>query len=105
MGSAREMGQGEGTLSTAAGMVAGARRDFDGLNRELAQHIEATQAAWTGHGGSAFTALGRAWHEKQSTIVSALDRFATSLRSTEMDNLSTDDVQSGAFARNLQRLG
>jgi uncharacterized protein YukE len=105
MSPAQEMGQGEGTLSTAAGMVADAKRDFDRLNNELASHIEVARAAWAGAGGSAFTSLGLAWHEKQATVVGALDHFETSLRSTESDNLGTDDAQSSAFARTHQRLG
>jgi uncharacterized protein YukE len=105
MSSAPEMGQGRGTLSLAAGMVTHARGDFDRLDGELVQHIEAAQATWAGQGGSAFTALGRAWAEKQRTIVSALDHFEASLRATEKDNLTTDDTQSAALTRQQQRLG
>jgi WXG100 family type VII secretion target len=103
--SSAEMGQGEGTLSAAAGMVADAKHDFDRLNNELIQHIDSAKATWSGQGGSAFNTLGHAWHEKQTTIVSALNQFEASLRSTEKDNTSTDDTQSSAFARNQQRLG
>jgi WXG100 family type VII secretion target len=99
------MGQGEGTLSTAAGMVADAKHDFDRLNSQLVQHIDAAKATWSGQGGTAFNSLGHAWHEKQATIVSALNQFEASLRSTEKDNTSTDDTQSSAFSRNQQRLG
>jgi WXG100 family type VII secretion target len=105
MSSANEMGQGHGTLSAAAGMVADAKHDFDRLNSELVQHIDAAKATWAGQGGTAFSALGHAWAEKQRTIVSALNQFEASLRSTEKDNTSTDDTQSAAFARNHQRLG
>jgi WXG100 family type VII secretion target len=105
MSSAQEMGQGEGTLSTAAGMVADAKHDFDRLNSQLVQHIDSAKAKWSGQGGSAFNNLGHAWHEKQATIVSALNQFEASLRSTEKDNTSTDDTQSSAFSRNQQRLG
>ncbi|HEX3929650.1 MAG TPA: hypothetical protein VHW64_03025 [Nocardioides sp.] len=102
---APEMGQGHGTLSTAAGMVADARSDLDRLDRELVDHIDIARSAWAGRGGSAFSALGQAWAEKQRTIVGALDRFESSLRSTEKDNLGTDEVQSAAFGRHQQRLG
>lgn len=105
MSSANEMGQGQGTLTTAAGMVADAKHDFDRLNSELVQHIDAAKAKWSGQGGTAFNALGHAWAEKQRTIVSALNQFEASLRSTEKDNTSTDDTQSAAYARNQQRLG
>jgi uncharacterized protein YukE len=102
--SSAEMGQGEGTLSTAAGMVVDAKHDFDRLNNELAQHIEAAKTQWTGHGGSAFHSLGIAWHEKQKTILSALNQFEASLRSTEKDNTSTDHTQGASYARTHQRL-
>lgn len=105
MSSAQEMGQGEGTLSTAAGMVADAKHDFDRLNNELVQHIDAAKAKWVGRGGTAFHTLGTAWHEKQKTIVSALNQFEASLRSTEKDNTTTDDTQSSAYTRHQQRLG
>jgi uncharacterized protein YukE len=105
MSSAPEMGQGQGALSAAAGMVAGARHDFDRLTNELVQHIDAATAAWSGQGGTAFNSLGHAWSEKQRTITSALDRFEASLRSTETDNISTDDSQAGAFTHNQRRLG
>jgi uncharacterized protein YukE len=105
MSSANEMGQGQGTLSAAAAMVADAKHDFDRLNNELVQHIDAAKAKWAGQGGTAFNALGHAWSEKQRTIVSALNQFEASLRSTEKDNVGTDDTQSAAFTRNQQRLG
>jgi uncharacterized protein YukE len=105
MPSAHEMGQGQGTLSAAAGMVADAKHDFDRLNDELVEHIDAAKARWAGQGGTAFNALGHAWSEKQRTITSALDQFEASLRSTEKDNTSTDGTQSAAFSRNQQRLG
>jgi uncharacterized protein YukE len=105
MSAAAEMGQGQGTLSTAAGMVADAQRDFDRLDHELVQHLDAARATWAGQGGSAFIALGCAWSEKQRTIVSALSQFEASLRSTERDNLATDDDQSAAYTRQHQRLG
>jgi WXG100 family type VII secretion target len=105
MSSAQEMGQGRGALSAAAGIVADARHDFDRLDSELVQHIEAARAAWSGQGGAAFQALGHTWSAKQRTIVGALNRFEASLRSTEKDNTATDDTQSAAFTRHQQRLG
>ena len=105
MSSSNEMGQGQGTLSAAAGMVVDAKHDFDRLNSQLVQHIDSAKAKWGGQGGTAFNSLGHAWSEKQRTIVSALNQFEASLRSTEKDNTSTDDTQSSAFTRNQQRLG
>lgn len=100
-----EMGQGEGTLSAAAARVAGARHDFDRLDSELVQHLDAARASWTGQGGTAFTTLALAWSDRQRTITGALDGFADSLRSTEADNTDTDAAQSATFARTRQRLG
>ena len=105
MSSTNEMGQGRATLSVAAGRVADARHDFDRLDHELVQHLDAARAAWSGQGGSAFTSLGHAWSEKQRTITAALDGFEASLRSTETDNTTTDEAQSAAFTRSRQRLG
>lgn len=99
------MGQGQGTLSAAAELVAGARGDLDRLDRELVGHIESARAAWSGRGAAAFTALGLAWSDKQRVIVGALAGFEAALRSTEKDNLGTDDAQSAAFHRHQQRLG
>ena len=105
MSPASTMGQGHGTLSAAATMVADARHDLDRLDRELMQHVEAAQASWAGQGGAAFTAVGVAWSERQRTIVGSLDELAASLRATERDNVATDESQSAAFARCQQRLG
>jgi WXG100 family type VII secretion target len=105
MSSAQQMGQGQGALSAAAGMVADAKHDFDRCNNELVQHIDSAKATWAGQGATAFTSLGYAWSEKQRTITDALHQFEASLRSTEKDNTRTDDTQSSAFARNQQRLG
>ncbi len=105
MSSANEMGQGRATLSMAAGRVADARHDFDSLDHELVQHLDAARAMWSGQGSTAFTALGRAWAEKQQVIVGALDGFEAALRATETDNTSTDEAQSAVFVRHQQRLG
>jgi uncharacterized protein YukE len=99
------MGQGQGTLSAAGALVAGAREDFDRLDHELVTHLGEARALWGGQGGSAFQALGQAWSERQRTIVNALDRLGEALRSTERDNLGTDELQSAAFARTQLRLG
>lgn len=104
MSSAGQMGQGQATLSVAAGMVAEAKADFDRFNNELVHHIDSARTSWTGQGGRAFTSLGHAWAERQRTITDALDRFEASLRSTEKDNTGTDDAQSSAFTRNRTRL-
>jgi uncharacterized protein YukE len=105
MSAAPEMGQGHGTLSRAAAMVADARVDFERFNRELVGRIDSARATWVGQGGTAFNALGHAWSEKQRTITHALDGFEAALRGTERDNTATDDLQSSAFIRSQQRLG
>lgn len=105
MSSAQVMGQGQGALSRAAGLVADARHDLDRLNTELVSHVDAARSRWTGQGGSAFTALGLAWSERQRVIVRALDGFEAALRATEHDNLTTDETQASEFGRTHQRLG
>lgn len=105
MSSSNEMGQGHGSLSAAAAMVADAKHDFDRLNATLVQHLDAARATWSGRGGTAFVALGRAWSERQRVIVGALEGFEASLRATERDNTATDEAQSAAFVRVQQRLG
>jgi WXG100 family type VII secretion target len=104
MTAAQEMGQGRGTLSRAAGMVADARVDFERLNSQLVERIDSARATWVGQGGTAFNALGHAWSEKQRTITEALDGFEAALRATERDYTATDDIQSSVFTRSQQRL-
>lgn len=99
-----EMGQGEGTLSKAAGMVAEAKRDFDGLSKKLEGQIASLQGKWAGQGGQAFFQLHAAWTEKQRIVVGALDEFEQSLQTTERDNMSTDEAQSANYHRNAARL-
>lgn len=105
MSYAPEMGQGQGTLTRAAGLVADARTDFEVLSKALEQQILAQQGAWVGAGGSAFFALHRAWTEKQRLITGALQDFETSLTSTERDNMRTDEAQSTGYHRVAGRLG
>lgn len=105
MSSAREMGQARGVLSAAALMVDEARVDLAALDRRLTEHVTATASCWGGQGSVAFLSLGRAWGERQSTIVAALAGLAQSLRATEHDNTTTDETQSAAFASAQHRLG
>src|SRR3954462_9346699 len=94
MSSANEKGQGEGTLSAAAGLVADAKHDFDRLNNELIHPIASPKGPSAGPGGSAFNRLGPAWQEKPTTIVTACNQFEATRSSTKKDNTSTDDTQS-----------
>lgn len=102
---APEMGQGEGTLSRAAGMVADAKKDFTGLSSRLDGQISGLRTKWAGAGGTAFFSLHQAWTEKQKVILSALDEFESSLQSTEKDNVNTDEAQSANYTRTAGRLG
>jgi len=102
---APEMGQGERTLTRAAGLVADARQDFEGLSRALEGQIAGLQGKWAGAGGTAFFSLHQAWTEKQRVITNALNEFEASLTSTERDNMSTDETQSSAYNRFAGRLG
>jgi WXG100 family type VII secretion target len=103
--SAAEMGQGEGTLTKAAGLVADAKADFDRLALKLDGQIQGLQGKWAGAGGTAFFSLHQAWTEKQKIIVGALNEFEASLTSTEKDNISTDDAQMANYNRTAGRLG
>lgn len=101
----QDYGQGEKTLSKAAGLVSAAKGDFDKLSSKLDTQIQGLQGKWVGSGGTAFFALHTAWLEKQKTIVNALNGFEQSLMSTEKDNISTDDTQSANFSKVSGRLG
>jgi WXG100 family type VII secretion target len=102
---APEMGQGEKTLTRAAGLVADAKQDFDGLSKALEGKITGLQGKWAGQGGQAFFSLHQAWTEKQRVITNALNEFEASLTSTEKDNLNTDETQSSNYNRYAGRLG
>ncbi len=102
---APEMGQGEKTLTRAAGLVADAKQDFDGLSKALEGKITGLQGKWAGAGGTAFFSLHQAWTEKQRVITNALNEFEASLTSTEKDNLNTDETQSSNYNRYAGRLG
>ncbi len=105
MSGAPEMGQGEGTLTHAAGLVAQARQDFDSLSKTLAGRIAGLQGRWAGAGGTAFFALHQAWTERQRTITSALEEFSAALTATEKDNVATDEAQSASYSAMTGRLG
>jgi len=105
MSNAPEFGQGEGTLSKAAGLVTDARGDFNKIAGTLSGQIAAVQGKWGGQGASAFFTLHTAWNEKQKVIVDALDEFSASLHSTEKDNVATDDAEGANYNRLNGRLG
>ncbi len=100
-----DYGQGQGTLTRAAGMVAEARADFTSISHELSGKIQSVQSQFVGQGGSAFFALHQAWTERQRAIVKALDDFADSLQLTERDNVSTDESMGASFHNLSHRLG
>ena len=103
--SANEYGQGEKVLSRAAGMVAEAKSDFDGISKNLMGNVETLRGAWAGQGALAFQSLAQAWNEKQTKIVSALNEFEQNLVATEKDNVSTDDNQSSSMTNLQNSLG
>jgi len=98
-------GQGAGTLSAGAALVADARADFDLLSTQLSDQIGGAQARWQGQGAQAFFRLHHAWTAKQSTIVAALEELESSLTRTEQINVTTDDQQSATFTAAASRLG
>lgn len=102
---APEFGQGDGTLSRAAGLVAEARQDFTTLSQRLEGQVAAVHGQWGGRGAQAFFLLHRAWTEKQTQVVRALDDFESSLRRTEADNTDTDEAQGSSYQALVQRLG
>lgn len=102
---APEMGQGEQTLTKAAGMVVDAKKDFDGFSKKLDGQIAGLQGKWAGAGGTAFFTLHQAWTEKQNVITNALNEFEASLQSTQKDNINTDEAQSANYNRTAGRLG
>ena len=105
MSNAPEFGQGEGTLTRAAGMVTDARGDFNRISNKLSGQIAEVRGKWGGQGANAFHILHDAWQEKQKVIVDALDEFAASLHGTEKDNVSTDEAQSTSYTNLQGRLG
>jgi ESAT-6 family protein len=105
MSNAPEFGQGEGTLSKAAGLVTDARADFNKIADKLSGQIAAVQGKWGGSGATAFFTLHTAWNEKQKVIVQALDEFSASLQTTEKDNVSTDESQQTSYTNLQGRLG
>lgn len=105
MANASEFGQGEGTLSRAAGLVSDAKADFTTISGRLTDQIAAVQGRWGGQGATAFFVLHQAWTEKQKVIVDALDEFSASLTTTERDNVSTDDTQGANYTKLTGRLG
>ncbi len=100
-----EYGQGEGVLRNAATLVANAKSDLDRLSRDMDARIAALRGRWHGSGGQAFFVLQQTWVEKQAVIVRALEEFEASLRSTERDNLATDEAQRTTYGRTAARLG
>lgn len=100
-----DYGQGEKTLSKAAGMVQAAKGDFDKLSKTLDSNIQAARSKWTGQGGNAFFTLHQQWTEKQQTILNALNEFEQSLQSTETLNVNTDEGQSANMSKLTGRLG
>ncbi len=105
MSNAPDYGQGQATLSKAAGMVTDAKADFIKESDTLSGQISDMQGKWVGQGASAFFVLHQTWTEKQRTILKALDDFAQSLQTTEQVNMTNDDEQSAVFARLNGRLG
>lgn len=100
-----EMGQSAGALSRAAGLVADARTDFDGLAQRLSARLDGARGQWVGAGGTAFFALHAQWTSRQQQVVAALEGFETRLRATEADTMATDDQISAAFHRYTALLG
>ncbi|MFN8195430.1 MAG: WXG100 family type VII secretion target [Nocardioidaceae bacterium] len=102
---ANEMGQGHGTLTKAAGLVAAAKHDLDRVSADLTTKIQGLSTQWVGAGGSAFQRLHAEWTEQHRVITSALNEFEAALTQTERDNMSTDDNQVAPMSNLSARLG
>lgn len=102
---AADYGQGEKTLSRAAGLVADVKAEFDGISKQLMTNVETLRSQWGGQGSTAFQTLAMAWNEKQQKIVSALNEFEQNLITTEKDNVSTDDAQQSSMTALQNSLG
>lgn len=98
-------GQGEQTLSRAAGLVAEAKAELDGVTAGVRGEVEALRGAWGGQGAAAFQSLALTWQEHQQRVVDALLRFESDLRATERDNEATDQAQQSALTALQQALG
>ncbi|CAN5289430.1 hypothetical protein BH09ACT12_BH09ACT12_05270 [soil metagenome] len=105
MASSGEYGQGQGTLTKAAGLVTEAKADFNSLSAKLSNQISSVESKWGGQGATAFFTLHRTWTEKQRIIVKALDDFADSLTLTERDNVSNDEQQASNMSNLMNKLG
>lgn len=105
MSNANVMGQGHGTLSRAAGMVATAKQDFDRISRDLSGKISGLQGQWVGAGGTAFMNLHQEWTRQHQVITNALNEFEAALTSTERDNTSTDEGVASPMTNLTSRLG
>lgn len=100
-----EMGMGEGTLTTAARLVAGAHHDFDRMSGELDARIAGLRGQWAGAGGRAFFVLHQAWAEKQRVVVGALEQLEAALVGTERDVTAADDLQATTMTAFQSKLG
>ncbi len=105
MSVAGEMSQGEGTLAAAAERVGACRADFDRMSAQLTDQLAALQGQWLGRGAGAFLSLQQTWTDRQRVVVSALDRFGTSLRVTQRDVAGADEQQGSTYAAMVGRLG
>lgn len=105
MSNTGDYGQGQGTLTKAAALVAEAKLDFNALSAKLSGQISQVQTKWGGQGATAFFTLHHTWTQKQNDIVKALDDFADSLTLTERDNVANDEQQASNMQNLLNKLG
>ncbi len=105
MSVAGEMSQGEGTLAAAAERVGACRADFDRMSGQLTDQLAALQGQWLGRGAGAILLMQQTWTDRQRVVVSALDRFDTSLRVTQRDVAGADEQQGSTYAAMVGRLG
>lgn len=97
--------QGDHALSHAARLVADAKADFVAQSHTLDGQIAAVRGRWGGDGAAAFFVLHHQWQDKHRTVLSALDRLASSLVATEKDNMHTDAQVGTTMHQLVGRLG
>ena len=87
MSNAPEFGQGEGTLSRAAGLVTDARADFNKIADKLSGQIAGVQGKWGGQGASAFFILHRPGTRSRRSSSTRSTSSPPRCTATERDNV------------------
>jgi WXG100 family type VII secretion target len=96
-------GQVVGALDRAAGLVASAKADLDGLLGSLGGQV-ALGSRWQGGGARAFTSAYAEWARQQARVTASLQWFHDQLAAVERLNTATDDAQAASLSSLAHRL-